>query len=407
MRFAKWTSYAVLSGILSGLAATVFLYALDFVTRYRLAHFEIVWLLPFAGLLIGWIYHSYGAEVNPGTNLILDEIHDPKKVVPIKMAPLILISTVVTHLFGGSAGREGTAVQMGASLSDQISRFFPIPREERKILLMIGAGAGFGAAIGTPIAGVIFGMEVLRIGRLRPIAVWESMVACLFAYGTTLLCKAPHSRYPRFIFPQFSLKLLAAVILLGLACGAMAFAFIWLTHQLEKIEKRWIRIPMWRPFAAGIILMLLFQIPGTKDYSGLGIYRIQAALVQASPWYEPFVKAFFTILTIGSGFKGGEFIPLVYIGTTLGSTLGAALNVPFQLLAALGFSALFGAASMAPIACAVMCSEIFGLAVLPYAFLAGMIAYWFSGRHSIYATQRGGDKLWWYLEIRRKFEVRK
>jgi H+/Cl- antiporter ClcA len=402
MRFAKWTSYAILSGILAGVSATIFLYALDYVTRYRLAHFEIVWLLPFAGLLIGWIYHSVGSDVGPGTNLILDEIHDPKKVVPVKMAPLILISTVVTHLFGGSAGREGTAVQMGASLSDQLSHYFPIPREERKILLMIGAGAGFGAAIGTPVAGVIFGMEVLRIGRLRLIAVWESIVACLFAYGTTLLAQAPHSHYPHFAFPGFSAKLLLGVILVGLMCGLSAFVFMWLTHLLERLEKRWIRIPMLRPFFAGIVLTALFQIPGTQDYSGLGIHRIQAALIQPSMWYEPLLKALFTILTIASGFKGGEFIPLVYIGTTMGSALGNALGISFPLLAAVGFSALFGAASMAPLACMVMAGELFGMSILPYAFLAGMIAYFVSGRHSIYATQRGGDKLWWYQEIRRR-----
>lgn len=395
MRFARWTCYSALSGLLAGLAATVFLYALDWATKFRQNHFEIVWLLPLAGLLIGWMYHRYGAEVNPGTNLILDEIHDPKKVVPARMAPLVLLGTILTHLFGGSAGREGTAVQMGASLSDQLSRYFNIEPEERKILLMIGAGAGFGAAIGTPIAGMVFGMEVVRIGRLRPVAVWESIVASLFAYSTALLLEAPHSIYPPVVVPPPTLLFILATMLVGIACGFSARAFVWLTHVLEKLEKRWIRVPMFRPLVAGFFLSLLFQIPGAQEYSGLGIDRIQNALTNPASGYEPFVKAALTILTIGSGFKGGEFIPLVFIGTTLGSFLGFVLKVSFSVQAAIGFSALFGAASMAPVACAIMCAEVFGISIFPYALLAGMIAYFVSGSRSIYATQPYERKFWW------------
>lgn len=395
MRFARWTCYAALSGILAGLAAAVFLYALDWATKFRQTHFEIVWILPLAGLFIGWLYHRYGAEVNPGTNLILDEIHDPKKVIPARMAPLILISTILTHLFGGSAGREGTAVQMGASLSDQLSRFFKIEAEERKILLMIGAGAGFGAAIGTPIAGMIFGMEVVRIGRLRLVAVWESVVASIFAYGMALLLEAPHSVYPPVVVPPPTLLFVLATVLVGIACGVSARGFILLTHLLERVEKRFIRVPMFRPLVAGFLLSLLFQLPGAEIFSGLGIERIQNALTHPASGTEPLLKVLFTVLTIGSGFKGGEFIPLVYIGTTLGSFLGFMLNVSFSVQAAIGFSALFGAASMAPVACAVMGAEVFGISIFPYAFLAGMIAYYISGSKSIYGTQPYERKFWW------------
>lgn len=395
MRFARWTFYSAVSGFLAGLAATVFLYALDWATKYREGHFYIVWLLPLAGLLIGWTYHCYGADVNPGTNLILDEIHDPKKVVPMRMAPLILVSTILTHLFGGSAGREGTAVQMGASLSDQISRYFKIEPEERKILLMIGAGAGFGSAIGAPIAGVIFGMEVVRIGRLRLIAVWESIVASFLAFATTLLLAAPHSVYPAVVIPPPTVLLILATIAVGAACGFSAYAFIWLTHVLERVEKKWISIPMLRPTIAGLLLALLFQIPDTRKFSGLGIERIQNALTHPTQWSEPLLKALFTILTIGSGFKGGEFIPLVFVGTTLGSFLGLCLKVSFSMQAAIGFCALFGAASMAPVACAVMGAEIFGLSIFPYTLLACMTAYFVSGNKSIYARQPLEQKFWW------------
>ena len=172
-RYCRWTFFSILSGLLAGLAATVFLYFLDWATETRDLNPIIIWALPVAGFVIGWVYLKWGQKAGKGHNLILDEINDPKEVLPLRMAPLVLGGTLLTHLFGGSAGREGTAVQMGATLSDQLSRFFKIENIERKILLVTGAGAGFGAAIGTPWAGVIFGMEVVQVGQLQIIAIIE------------------------------------------------------------------------------------------------------------------------------------------------------------------------------------------------------------------------------------------
>ncbi|MEN9378283.1 MAG: hypothetical protein RL710_3440, partial [Pseudomonadota bacterium] len=163
----RWLVLATLVGLLSGSASALFLLALDAATGYRESHRWIVWLLPVAGFLVGWVYLKIGQGVEAGNNLLIDEIHDPQKVVPLRMAPLILLSTVISHLFGASVGREGTAVQMGGALADQLTGLFRLRKEDRRILLMAGIAAGFASVFGTPLAGAVFALEVLAIGRLR------------------------------------------------------------------------------------------------------------------------------------------------------------------------------------------------------------------------------------------------
>jgi H+/Cl- antiporter ClcA len=379
--------------LLAGIAAAVFLIALDWATRLRDQNPVIIWALPLIGFAIGWVYHRYGQDVAGGNNLILDEIHDPKKIVPLRMAPLILVGTVLTHLFGGSAGREGTAVQMGSSLADQLTRLFHIETAERKILLIAGAGAGFGAAIGAPWAGAVFGMEVIYVGRLRLFAWFECLIASFVAYFTAVLLRAPHSLYPAVEIPSLQVRLLLLVALAGIVFGLAARFFVLSTHIVERTLNRWIKYPPFKPLTGGLLLVLFFYLEGSYRYAGLGIPYIQEALTRPSPWFEPLFKSLFTSLTVGSGFKGGEFIPLVFIGTTLGSTLSLLLPVSAGLLAALGFAAVFGAAANTPIACTLMAMEIFGPRLGPFALIACLVSYCFSGPHGIYKSQkRRGEK---------------
>ncbi len=377
-----------MSGILAGFAASIFLISLAWATQTRDLNPIIIWALPLAGLLIGLVYHHYAQNVVAGNNLIIDEIHDPKKIVPITMAPLILISTVLTHLFGGSAGREGTAVQMGASLADQLSHYFKTTVSERKALLAAGAGAGFGAAIGAPWAGVIFGMEVIHLGRLKPFAWFECFIASFVAYYVCILMGAPHSQYPTFEFDEFDFKILFYILIAGVAFGLAARLFILAAHFVERLNDKFISYPPLRPFFAGILLVILFYLEGSYRYVGLGIPYIQEALSLPDSFKDPILKTFFTALTVGSGFKGGEFIPLVFIGTTLGSALSVIIPVSFKLLAAVGFAAVFAGASNTPIACSLMAIEIFGAPIAPYAFAACFVSYYFSGHKSIYKSQR-------------------
>ncbi len=411
-RQIQWIGFSLIIGVLAGSAAAIFLNSLEWASRFRDSHRQIIWALPLAGLAIVWAFQRFGQSVNPGINLIIDEIHDPKNVVPLKMAPLILAGTLLTHLFGGSAGREGTAVQMSASLADQLSRFFSIETVERKILLVAGAGAGFGAAIGTPWAGVVFGMEVIHIGRLKPFAWIECFIASFTAYYTAVFLGAHHSVFSLggFEVAEFSraggstvFVTLFYVALAGALFGLTAACFIRLTHLIERLLGQAVKPALLRPFVGGLLLVFLFWLEGSYRFIGLGISEIQRVLSSDSQavtsFSVPLLKSAFTALTVGSGFKGGEFIPLVFIGTTLGGALSLVLPLTPQFLGALGFAAVFAGAANVPITCTIMACELFGFTLLPYALVACFFSYYFSGHPGIYRSQKYSQKKLGFLRV--------
>lgn len=387
-RYLRWTFLSAMIGVLAGSSAAIFLISLEWVTSTRDHWPFLIFGLPLAGLMIGWVYHCFGKEAAQGNSLILEEIHNPRKIIPLRMAPLILGGTLMTHLFGGSAGREGTAVQMAASLADQLTRFFKIENDERKILLVAGVGAGFGAAIGAPWAGVIFGMEVIHVGRLRLFAWFECLVASFVGYFTAILLGAGHSLFPKTEIPEWQWKVICTVIVAGVIFGLMARLFSLLTHGLEKLHEKLFPYPPLRPFVGGVFLVLLYYAEGSFRYVGLGIPWIQKALGEPGSFFDPVYKTLFSVLTVGSGFKGGEFVPLVFIGTTLGSALAAVLPASFSLLASLGFVAVFAGAANAPVACTIMAMEIFGPQIGLYAALACFMSYICSGQSGIYKSNQ-------------------
>ncbi len=380
----KSLALAMMCGICSGLATSLFLYVHAWATKTRDQNSNVIWALPLAGLLIGWIYYRFGKDVVEGNHQIIQEIHNPKKTIPFIMVPLIFVSTILTHFFGGSAGREGTAVQMGSALADQINNLFKIKNANRKFLLVAGAGAGFAGAIGAPLAGFIFGLEFFSCGRPQLFAWAECLMASFVAYGVTLILKAPHTNFPRFQIPGLSLNILMSVILSAIVFGFAVILFIKLNHYLTKGFKSFIKFPPLRTFMGGFVILGLFHLEGTFDYVGLGLNQIITAFNVSPSMEVPFYKSIFTALTLSSGFKGGEFIPLVFIGTTLGSFLATVLPATSQLLGALGFSSVFGAASKTPLACSIMCMEIFGFEIGGYAVLSGYISSFVSGSLSIY-----------------------
>ncbi len=387
-KFFKFIILSLLVGIFAGLTSSIFLYLLKWATDFRLQNLNIIWFLPIAGLIIGITYHLYGREASKGNNLILEEIHNPKKVLPLIMAPLVLAGTLITHLFGGSAGREGTAVQMSASIADNIGKYFKVNPDERRILLMAGAGAGFGSAIGAPLAGVIFGMEVIFIGKIKLSSWPQCLLASFTGYYTSLLLKAPHTDYPNFEIPNIDGGVLFSIIIAGLCFGFTALIFSRFTHFIERVSKKMIKTPYMIPFIFGIIIVTLYYFEGSYRYAGLGIESIQESLIKMSNFKDPVFKTFFTSLTVGSGFKGGEFIPLVFIGATLGSALAIILPASFSLLSALGFASVFAGASNTPLACAIMAAEIFGWKIFPMSLIACYVSYYSSGHTGIYRSQK-------------------
>ena len=383
-RIFKRILISSLAGVLAGLGSAIFLYFLSLCTEARVSYPRIVCFLPLAGFFIGFAYWRWAKTAVKGIGLVVNEIQEPQGEVPLRMAPMVLIGTLVTHLFGGSAGREGTAVQMGAALAEQIKKWIPFDPEDRQIALMAGMAAGFGSAIGTPWAGGIFGVEVvgLKAGK------WGKLPYCLIssfiAMGVTILVHAPHTHYPNIFLPAFSLGLLPIAAATGVVFGFAARAFIQMTRIVEHVQAVLVKPPWLRPFIGGLILVYCYKELSLDSYAGLSLPLIQGALEFPPPAGMFVIKAGLTALTIGSGFKGGEFIPLVLVGTALGSFFGQWLPLGFPLAGALGFAAVFGGAAATPLAAAVMAGEIFGLRVFPYSWVACLFSALVAGSRTVY-----------------------
>ncbi|MBP1222923.1 H+/Cl- antiporter ClcA [Flavobacterium sp. 1355] len=383
----KWIVICVLTGIFSGSASAFFLVSLEFVTQFRIHNHWIIWFLPIGGLLIGLMYYYWGESVVKGNNLLLEEYEKPKKVIPFKMAPLVLFGTLVTHLFGGSAGREGTAVQMGGAIADQFTRIFKLDNSERKILIILGISAGFASVFGTPLAGAIFALEVLYFSKINFKSLILSFLVAYIAYFTVEFWKVKHTHYSIPVVPEFNFNNLFYSIIIGLLAGFAAFLFARSTHFWSSLFSKNIKYPPLRPFIGGIFLAIAIAGLGFTKFSGLGVPSIVDSFSNANPWYDFLLKILFTGFTLGAGFKGGEVTPLFFVGATLGSALSVILPMPIALLAGMGFVAVFSGATHTPIACTVMGIELFGLQPGLFIALACLIAYFSSGSVGIYKSQ--------------------
>ena len=397
----RWLILSACVGALAGSSSAILLIALDWATRTRESHHFLIALLPVAGFALGWIYDTFGRSVEGGNNLILDEIHTeisstadaPQRTIPARMTPLILIGTIVTHLFGGSAGREGTAVQTGAALADQITRLlrrlpFRFGEHDRRTLLMAGISAGFGSIFGTPLAGAVFGLEVLTIGNVGYDAIFPCFLAAFAGDYTVRLWRVHHTIYTVTQTSPLSPVSVLSAIAAGIAFGLTALLFSRCTHAVSRLFRSRIPYPPLRPFTGGILVAAAVFALGTTKYIGLGIPTIVAAFSQHLPRYDFAAKFAFTSLTLGSGFKGGEVTPLFFIGATLGNALSSILPLPSSLLAAMGFVAVFAGAANTPIAGGLMALELFGAEAGAFAAIACVVSYLFSGHRGIYHSQR-------------------
>jgi len=404
LRMLKWTLLVLPVGVLAGSASALFLWSLERVTELRWAHGWLLYLLPVVGVGVGWVYHRFGKNSGAGNNLIIEQIHEPGGGVPRRMAPLVLIGTLLTHLCGGSAGREGTAVQMGGSLANGYARLLRLGREDLPVLLMAGVAAGFGSVFGTPFAGAVFAMEVLVIGRLHYRAVLPVLVASVVADATCTAWGIGHAQYGiAFASPEGRHEILdgwlaAKVVAAAVAFGLAGRLFAELTHVLQRGCRRLAPQAWLQPALGGAALIALFWILGTGDYLGLGVngehpdsVTLRSAFHAggATPW-SWWWKLLFTAVTVAAGFKGGEVTPLFFIGATLGNALAMALGAPVDLFAGLGLIAVFAGAANTPLACTIMGIELFGAEHTVYFALACFIAYHCSGHTGIYQSQRVG-----------------
>ncbi len=387
--FPQWALLGVAVGVLSGVAAAVFLNLLERATAFRNAHDTIVYTLPLAGLVIGAIYAKWGLKILGGNNLVIDTVHEDSPEIPVRMAPMVLVGTVLTHLFGGSAGREGTAVQMGASLADYVSHRFRVSADTRRELLAAGIAGGFGAVFGTPVAGTLFGLEVVVAGRMSYEALVPALIAALVGDWVTRGLGIVHTVYPQPAFLGLTPLVVGKWILFALAVALVSTLFVELTHLLKtRLANALPSLPL-RMAIGGALVVLLWKAVGTDDYLGLGVPTILRSFSDPHlPSTAFLLKLIFTAVTLSAGFLGGEVTPLFFVGAALGNALGPLLGLPLDLAAGVGLTAMFAAAANTPLALSVMAIELLGTNVLPHVVIVAVLAYLFAGHRGIYPAQR-------------------
>ena len=307
------------------------------------------------------------------------------------MAPWVLIGTLGTHLFGGSAGREGTAVQIGAAIADQFSRFIHLKSLDRKTFLIMGISGGFAAVFGTPLAGAIFALEVLLIGKIKFESLLPSILVAIIADQACLFFGGTHTHYVVTEIPKMSFLNLIYTVISAIIFGLVGSLFAKTTHFWTNTFKKYFKYPPLRPVVGGLVVAIVVYLMQTTRYIGLGVPVIVESFSQQVPSYDFILKLLFTAFTLGAGFKGGEVTPLFFVGATLGNALVWIFPMPISIMAAMGFVAVFAGATNTPIACTLMGIELFGMETGQYIAVACFIAYLFSGHSGIYSSQIIGN----------------
>lgn len=394
-KILRWIVLLVVVAGVVGSAAALFLVGLDAATRQRFATPWLIYLLPVCGLAMGCYYRYLGKHVSSGNHVILGHVHKDRAPVPFVLAPSIVLATIATHLFGGSAGREGTAVQMGAAIAAACGKRVAQTPEAVKLLVFCGIAAGFGAVFGTPFAGAVFALEFLRHRILS-----KKLIACLLtALAADQVCRAwgiHHTPYPHIEFTRSISNYLPMVWKLLFAAAIFALAsrmFIEASHFSAKKLRTWFPHEGVRAMVGGGIIVGLFLLVGTTDYLGLGVLAENKDSLTLPRFFSPELhtpanawlwKLVFTVVTLSAGFKGGEVTPLFFIGAALGNALAWFLHAPVDLFAGVGMIAFFAAATKTPYASVIMGIELLGWHIYAPLAVCTFLAYKLSGTNSIY-----------------------
>ncbi len=388
LSFLKWTALGASAGAIVGTAGAAFAYCLQLVTDFRTAHPLLVLGLPLAGLLIVFLYHSAGIRESRGTNLVLASIRTDE-LIPFAMAPLIFAGTVLTHLFGGSAGREGAALQLGGSIAQNLARRLRLSSGSRRLLTMCGMSACFSALFGTPMSAAFFAMEVISVGIMHYSALVPCAVASVTAaYLSRLLGIAPARFSVSGIPSVFSIPTMLRVFALAALCAGVSILFCVVLKYTSAFYASCFKSSYLRAVCGGILVAVFAMILRSQDYLGAGTQIIARAFAGEAVPLAFLLKIIFTAITLEAGFKGGEIVPTFFIGATFGCTAGSLLGLNPSFAAAVGMLCLFCGVTNCPITTLFLSLELFGAQGLLWYFLATAVSYMLSGYFSLYSKQK-------------------
>lgn len=385
--FIKWSALALVIGSVAGAAGTIFSMGVSWATGFRLSHPSMLFFLPVSGLLIVWMYHSFHEEGNRGTNMVIDAISSNERVTPAT-GPLIFFSTILTHLGGGSSGREGAALQLGGSIGNSFGEWFKLDERDKKIAIMCGMSAVFSALFGTPVAAAIFSLEVVSIGVLYYAALVPCVFSSFLAVGIARVAGLEGEHFPVEMIPALDLKAMGLLVLLGILCAAVSILFCVLLHTAEHAYRKYFPDARVRILAGSFLFIALTLLSGTRDYCGSSMGLIESS-IEGSVRYEAFLmKMLFTAVALGAGFKGGEIVPTLCVGAALGCAFGEITGFAPSLCAACGMAALFAGVTNCPITSLVIALELFGYEGMEYFSIIIAVAFALSGYYGLYASQK-------------------
>ena len=384
--FLKWGALGVLMGVLGGLLGAGFHHALHFVTHVRSEHTWLIFLLPVGGVLTVAIYRLFKMQGNKGTNEIIDATLDGHPVSPM-VAPSIFLATAITHLFGGSAGREGAALQLGGSTASMLAKLFKLGAEERKVMVMAGMSAVFAGLFGTPLTATLFCMEFESVGTFFSPALLPCFLSAFVASRVSLALGVHAETF--FLTEEYAMTISNCwqYLVLAVLVSLLGIAMCWVFHQAEHFAAHHLPNPFVRIIVGGVIITVLTLLVGDHRFNGAGMDMALKAVGGEADWYSFLMKMLFTAVTLSAGFKGGEIVPTFCIGATFGCVLGGLLGLNPGMAAALGLVGLFCCATNSPFASIVLSIEMFGSTNLYLFAFVCVVCFVLSGTSGLYASQ--------------------
>lgn len=386
--FGEWVFFGSIVGIVVGLIGILFHFGIEIATEYRIAHPYLLWLLPFGGIVIVYFYHLEGMEKDRGTNFILVSVRT-NETIALRMAPLIFVSTIITHFFGGSSGREGAALQLGGSIAGKLGRMIELDEKNERIMTMCGMSAAFAALFGTPIASVVFSMEVITVGVMHYSAIVPCTISSLIGAGLSRYCGIEPTAFSLLGIPEgISFSACISVMFFGVIGAILSILFCVTMKKTSAFYRKYFPNAYKRVFIGGCFVIALTYLVGTRDYNGAGMDVIQWAFYGG---VEPFAflwKILFTAITLGAGFKGGEIVPSFFVGATFGASISSFMGFSPSFGAALGMGALFCGVTNCPLSAIILSVELFGGEQVAYYTLVCAISYMLSGYYSLYSEQK-------------------